>query len=267
MRQLRIATSRHRRRIIVAAIAGLIAAASLSSASSSQASTRQATATSACSSGYVTATLSSGVKCLRVGEFCYVGNPEYRSYGFTCRATGHLAYSTASSPGRASPPPSTRPSTASAVAVGRTVFLAPRVETSGCRRGPEPDQRCSPGAYYSKLTRAVICSPSFHTSAIRDVPQTEKFAVEKEYGMPQIHYGRSIEIDHIVPLEIGGSNDIANLYPEPGSGEAGYHVKDGLENKLHDLVCSGAMSLRAAQRGIAQDWEGLYRKVFGTPAS
>ena len=76
-------------------------------------------------------------------------------------------------------------------------------------------------------------------------------------------YGRTIEIDHIVSLELGGSNDIANLYPEPGSVRASYHVKDKLENKLHDLVCSGAMTLRTAQRGIASNWEKLYKHVFG----
>jgi hypothetical protein len=27
-------------------------------------------------------------------------------------------------------------------------------------------------------------------------------------------YGKTLEIDHIVSLELGGSNDIANLYPE-----------------------------------------------------
>ena len=74
--------------------------------------------------------------------------------------------------------------------------------------------------------------------------------------MPARLYGRTIEIDHIVSLELGGSNDIANLYPEPGSGRANYHVKDELENKLHDLVCSGAMTLRAAQRGIATQLGG-----------
>ncbi len=80
-------------------------------------------------------------------------------------------------------------------------------------------------------------------------------------------YGRTIEIDHIVSLELGGSNDIANLFPEPGSGKASYHVKDKLENKLHDLVCSGAMTLQAAQRGIATNWESIYKRVFGAAPS
>ncbi len=143
------------------------------------------------------------------------------------------------------------------------MLLAPRTRTSGCRRGSEPDRRCSPGAYYRGLTTEVICSGGFHTSTIRNVSQSEKFLVESEYGMAPTYYGYTIEIDHIVPLELGGSNDISNLFPEPGSGPDNYHVKDGLENKLHDLVCAGAMSLRAAQAGIAADWEALYRRVNG----
>jgi hypothetical protein len=76
--------------------------------------------------------------------------------------------------------------------------------------------------------------------------------------MQPTYYGRSLEIDHIVSLELGGSNAIANLFPERG-----YQVKDRLENKLHDLVCAGRMTLRAAQVGIATDWKKLYQRVYG----
>ena len=82
--------------------------------------------------------------------------------------------------------------------------------------------------------------------------------------MPAAYYGYSIEIDHIVPLELGGSNDIANLFPEPGSGRADYHDKDKLENRLHALVCAGSMRLTVAQRSIAADWRALYARVFGS---
>jgi Protein of unknown function (DUF3761) len=147
--------------------------------------------------------------------------------------------------------------------LGGTVLLAHRTQTTGCTRRPNPDRHCSPGAYYSSLTKAVLCSSNFRTGTIRNVPQSEKFAVEVEYGMAASYYGYTIEIDHIVPLELGGSNNIANLFPEPGGGRANYHIKDRLENKLHDLVCSGAMTLHAAQVGIASNWEALYRRVFG----
>jgi uncharacterized protein DUF3761 len=143
------------------------------------------------------------------------------------------------------------------LAVGATVLLAPRTRTAGCRLGAEPDRRCSPGAYYAGLGRSVICGGGFRTSTIRNVPQSEKFAVEREYGLARL-YGRTLEIDHIVPLELGGSTDIANLFPERG-----YSAKDRLENALHDRVCSGQMALRAAQRRIAAGWQALFRGIFG----
>jgi len=152
--------------------------------------------------------------------------------------------------------------------VGSTVPLGATTRTSDCRRGQEPDRRCSPGAYYSGLTTAVICSSTFRTATIRDVPESVKFAVEREYGMAARGYGYTIEIDHIVPLELGGSNAIANLFPEPGSGPDNYHVKDRLENRAHDVVCAGQLSLHTAQAAMATDWEALYRRLFGvTPTS
>ena len=100
------------------------------------------------------------------------------------------------------------------------------------------------------------------------MPESEKFAVEREYGMTARAYGRTIEIDHIVPLELGGSNDIANLFPEPGSGQDSYHVKDRLENRAHDMVCAGRLSLHSEQVAMAVNWEALYRQLFGVaPAS
>lgn len=155
------------------------------------------------------------------------------------------------------------PAGSTKVAVGRTVLLAPRTRTAGCRLGANPDRRCSPGAFYSRLTRAVLCARGFRTSSIRNVPQSEKFAVEHEYGLPERYYGRTLEIDHIVPLELGGSNVLANLFPERADAHPGYRAKDRLENALHRLVCNGGMRLSTAQAGIARDWQALYRQVFG----
>jgi uncharacterized protein DUF3761 len=149
---------------------------------------------------------------------------------------------------------------------GPSVLVRRRTRTANCTRGVLADRRCSPGAYYGRLTRTVICSSSFRTGSIRNVPQSEKYDVEREYGLASQRYGRSIEIDHIISLELGGSNAIANLFPEPGSGPSSYHVKDRLENRLHGLVCAGSITLAAARRGIATNWRVLYRRVFGTPA-
>lgn len=214
---------------------------------------RSAPVHAACSSSYVQGMIGGATKCLHAGEFCSPAHEaDYQRYGFSC-VDGRLRSGGATAP--AGGP--------ARVAVGRTVTLGARVRATGCRRGALPDRRCSPGAYYSDLTQPVICAAGFHTGAIRNVPQSEKFAVEREYGMAASYYGRAIEIDHLVPLELGGSNAIANIFPEPGSGPLSYHAKDRLENRLHDLVCAGTVSLAAARTAIAANWVHEYRFVFG----
>jgi hypothetical protein len=152
----------------------------------------------------------------------------------------------------------------SAITLGSTVVISRRSAVSGCTRGPAPDRRCSPGGYCSALTRRVICTAGFRTGSIRSVSQDRKFAVERAYEMAARLYGSTIEIDHIIPLELGGSNATSNLFPESGTATASYHVKDRLENRLHDMVCAGQIALRAAQTSIATDWRSLYRRIFGT---
>ena len=92
-------------------------------------------------------------------------------------------------------------------------------------------------------------------------PTRINLAAEVEYGLQPRGYGATLEIDHIVSLELGGSNSVANLYPERAPG---FHVKDKLENRLHQMVCSGTITLRAAQQGIATNWQILYAHVYGT---
>jgi hypothetical protein len=109
----------------------------------------------------------------------------------------------------------------------------------------------------------MICTPGY-SSRVRKVPESEKTAVYAEYGIPRTHYGRPYEVDHIVSLELGGSNDISNLYPEAASNPSpGFHIKDKLENRLHALMCANKMSLQAVQRRIASNWVALYVNVFG----
>jgi len=109
----------------------------------------------------------------------------------------------------------------------------------------------------------MVCTPGY-SARVRNVPESEKAAVYREYGIPRNHYSRPYEVDHIVSLELGGSNHIANLYPEAAVNPSpGYHVKDRLENRLHSLVCSHQMPLAKVQRAIASNWVALYTRVYG----
>jgi hypothetical protein len=143
--------------------------------------------------------------------------------------------------------------------LGRTVLLAPRTRRLNCTFGLEPDRRCSPGAYYTRLTKAVLCSHGFRSSELEHLTDAAKHAVEVEYGLTG---GRSsaLTIDHIVPLELGGSNNVANLYPQ----RAPVHqLKETLDSTVAARVCKGLISLGAARRQIAVNWELLYTKLDG----
>ena len=134
---------------------------------------------------------------------------------------------------------------------------------AGCRtRGGLPDPRCTPGTRFARVTRAQVCRPGY-AKAVRNVSSATKDAVYRAYGLGVHFDGRDGEVDHLVSLELGGSNARSNLFPEAASPRPGSHEKDRLENALHAEVCSGTLSLRRAQRLIATDWVAAYRARFG----
>src|SRR5213083_1377649 len=87
---------------------------------------------------------------------------------------------------------------------GPPVLIKPRTQTTGCTLSPLPDRQCSPGAYATNLTQDVVCGPGFTTDDYRDVSQSLKDDVKAEYGMKLRKYGKTLEIDHIISLELGG---------------------------------------------------------------
>lgn len=123
-------------------------------------------------------------------------------------------------------------------------------------RGPLPDNLCTPGGVFTTATKDIICV-SGYAKKVRNVPTRTKAAVYKEYGITTRVAGQ-YEVDHLVSLELGGSNDIANLWPEPADPTPGFHEKDVVENLLHDRVCAGKISLADAQKQIAENWVALY---------
>ncbi len=127
---------------------------------------------------------------------------------------------------------------------------------------PLPDPSCTPGAVDPAVTQAdiatTICSSGW-TSTVR--PSTAITSPEKRASAAAYGYdgpSRTAEYDHLVPLELGGDpDDPANLWLEPNDrpGATSFNnSKDGLEDRLNHLVCSGQLPLAAAQEAIATDW-------------
>ncbi|HZU66518.1 MAG TPA: HNH endonuclease [Ktedonobacteraceae bacterium] len=135
-----------------------------------------------------------------------------------------------------------------------------QTKTSGCQaHGGLPDSACTPGAIFPNATAQEICK-SGYASSVRNVPTSEKDQAYAEYGITH-HSSGQYEVDHLVSLELGGSNDIANLWPEAASPTPGFHQKDQVENYLHNQVCSGAISLKEAQIEIATNWLAVYQRM------
>ena len=153
------------------------------------------------------------------------------------------------------PVPSSPPDTSANPPISQA--LGQRTKTSGCDSAYGlPDFDCTPGAIFPDATTSQICTPGYSAS-VRDVPDSVKNQAYAEYGITS-HAPGQYEVDHLISLELGGSNDIANLFPEAAEPRPGFHEKDQVENWLHDQVCRGAMPLAAAQTGIARNWLQFY---------
>ncbi len=149
---------------------------------------------------------------------------------------------------------SSEPTSKSAAHIGE------RTKTTGCQvNGGLQDSACTPGAVFASATKDQICQPGY-SKDVRNVPESEKNEVYAEYGIKS-HTTGEYEVDHLISLELGGSNDIANLWPEAAEPRPGYHEKDKVENYLHAQVCSGAMPLQEAQQQIATDWLAVYNRM------
>lgn len=123
--------------------------------------------------------------------------------------------------------------------------------------GPMPDSKKTPGDVLT-TDADVVCKVGY-TKTVRNVPDSLKTRVLQLYGYNPKKRPR-MEIDHLISLELGGSNDITNLWPEPYEPRPGAHEKDVFENYLHREVCAGRMKLTNAQGLIAHDWLTGYKK-------
>jgi hypothetical protein len=151
-------------------------------------------------------------------------------------------------------------------AVEPTATKVPAPKTSRRRTYPNipaadlPRHPLTPGIALA-VSLARVCT-SGYASGARDVSDAEKADVYARYGVAWVPYAH--EVDHLISLELGGSNVIRNLWPEPYAGRWGARTKDVLENRLHDLVCEGRLSLASAQRQESRDWVAAYRKYVRT---
>ena len=137
-------------------------------------------------------------------------------------------------------------------------------ETAGCTIvGPLPDHACTPGAVFAEATPDIICV-SGYSASVRSVSVGLKKKIYAAYDIAYPEARGSYELDHLIPLELGGSNEAANLFPEAAQPLPGFHEKDLVEDYLHEEVCAGRVDLAAAQKQIATNWLPVYNLLSPT---
>ncbi|MFN0101193.1 MAG: anti-sigma factor family protein [Bryobacteraceae bacterium] len=123
-----------------------------------------------------------------------------------------------------------------------------------------PRAALTPGAIRA-VTHVGVCGGEVERPAITNAVALEVF---RKYGIHDPR-PRAYEVDLLIPPDLGGSEDPANLWPQAYSaGTWNARVKDALEDRLRSMVCDGSLELTTAQREIAADWIGAYKKHFRT---
>jgi hypothetical protein len=143
---------------------------------------------------------------------------------------------------------------------------------STCWADDIPNLTTTPGSVRAGLTKDQICTIKWGQDE-RHVTEEMKLEVFKRYGYtgnddPKcIPAGkRNCEIDHLISRELGGADEVINLWPQSyGSTPWNAVRKDRLENRLHQEVCAGRLTLAGARAMMVKDWREAYKKYYGVP--
>ncbi|MDO7881003.1 hypothetical protein [Antiquaquibacter soli] len=117
--------------------------------------------------------------------------------------------------------------------------------------GTRPDASCTPGAVTSEISPAdpsVVC----RESAGGEINESVRSAVLSAYGIENEDAPR-YRVDYLVPRQLGGANDFANLWPMPES-DPSATTKAQTDAAVADAVCGGRAGIQAAQYAIAHNW-------------
>lgn len=158
------------------------------------------------------------------------------------------------------PNPIRRLAPAAAVFVCVLAVIAIRFGTTVNAEGPKPKAGLTPGET-RPITLDEICRNPEAEVVSANIPEETRRRVFSEYGIN----GRAdnFEVDYLITPDLGGAESIRNLWPQPYTARWNAHMKDQLEQRLHQLVCSGKVDLATAQHDIAVDWIGAYKKYVG----
>jgi hypothetical protein len=117
-----------------------------------------------------------------------------------------------------------------------------------------PNPALTPGAVVSTDVNAVCAGPRSNGAPV--TTQTEQ-ALFAEYNIPWPLDKLRYHLNYLIPLDLGGAANLANLWPISVRGLSS-HQKGQLDALLRARVCQGQVALAEVQQGYMKDWYGLW---------
>lgn len=140
-----------------------------------------------------------------------------------------------------------------------------------------PDAQLTPGAVFTNVTVEQVCTKGYANvlnGGVRNVPEKVKRQVFTEYFGAVPTNTADYEVDHLISLELGGCNDIKNLWPQSYKTEPwNAHVKDKVEDRMAALLReelktqghdAATALMKQFQAEISQNWTNAYQKYVAT---
>jgi len=125
-----------------------------------------------------------------------------------------------------------------------------------------PDKVLTPGAV-RPVTVSQLCETS-DDDLDPGVAAPTKNEVFQEYGIRADRQRKYFQVDYLINPQLGGVEDVRNLWPQPYTSQWNAEAKDALERRLHRMVCERQIELADAQHEIASNWIDAYKKYFHT---
>ena len=147
-----------------------------------------------------------------------------------------------------------------------TTFIATALLTAipALALAQRPSKDNTPGDK-TKATETQLCAPDYETT-MKPIAGWQRSEALTRYGK-RVN-DETIQLDHLIPVSLGGSHDPDNLWPIPDNKEYGIAAKRELDARLHQLVCDKTLPLKTAQDAIRKDWVKAYDEyVKGTKGS
>ena len=130
-----------------------------------------------------------------------------------------------------------------------------------------PNPVLTPGVVRPEVTKEIICATAWGKD-VRHVTSAMKREVFNNYQIKCTPFMNgwvpcsTWEVDHFISRELGGADDVKNLWPQLLKGDYNARMKDRLENYLHKQVCTNKLMLIEAQNLLRNDWRKAYDQLF-----